>query len=263
MFFERKGGKLLSRLEGLIYAAVSSGYMLFITKWLTKNGDGQLMTSTRFGSMMIDPDGGLTEVIKNVLLDPAYFFSLLIREETLRFFMHMMLPLLFLPFLTKKIRRFWLMVPFIVMNLAIGANYGYAADINFHYVFGTGALLLYMAIINLDDLTAERKNIGAILAGAAAFLFFIGTGTHHLSQRDSYRGGKDIFDEEHEVMSSLPQDSVVCATAFLLPHCCTRDYIYLIDGLDFEADTDRLINPEKYDYIVMQPGGASILIHAR
>ena len=46
-----------------------------------------------------------------------------------------------------------------------------------------------------------------------------------------------------------------CATAFLLPHCCTRDYIYLIDGLDFEADTDRLINPEKYDYIVMQPGG--------
>ncbi|MBP0968269.1 MAG: DUF2079 domain-containing protein [Oscillospiraceae bacterium] len=255
LFFERKGSKLLSRIEGLIYAAVSGGYMLFITNWLTKNGDGQLMTSTRFGSMMIDPDGGLTEVIKNVLLDPAYFFSLLIREETLRFFMHMMLPVLFLPFLTKKIRRFWLMVPFIVMNLAIGANYGYAADINFHYVFGTGALLLYMAIINLDDLTPEHKNTGALLAGAAAFIFFIGTGTQHLSQRDTYRGGKDIFDEEHEAMSSLPQDSVVCATAFLLPHCCTRDYIYLIDGLDFEAETDRLITPEKYDYIVMQPGG--------
>lgn len=255
MFFERKGSKILPRIEGLIYAAVSGSYMLFITKWLTKNGDGQLMTSTRFGSMMINPDGGLTEVIKNVLLDPAYFFSLLIKEETLRFFIHMMLPLLFLPFLTKKIRRFWLMVPFIVMNLAIGANYGYAADINFHYVFGPGALLLYMAIINLDDLTPEHKNTGALLAGATAFLFFIGTGTHHLSQRDTYLSGKDIFDEEHEAMSTLPKDSVVCATAFLLPHCCTRDYIYLIDGLDFEADSDRLITPEKYDYIVMQPGG--------
>ena len=116
--------------------------MLFITNWLTKNGDGQLMTTTRFGPMMIDQSAGLTEVIKNVLLDPIFFFSLLIKEETLRFFLTVMLPLLFLPFLTKKIHRFWLMVPFIVMNLAIGAGYGYAADVNYHYVFGTGALLL-------------------------------------------------------------------------------------------------------------------------
>jgi hypothetical protein len=35
------------------------------------------------------------------------------------------------------------MVPFIVMNLAIGAGYGYAADVNYHYVFGTAALLLF------------------------------------------------------------------------------------------------------------------------
>ena len=53
----------------------------------------------------------------------------------------------------------------------------------------------------------------------------------------------------------MPEDKVVCATAFLLPHCCNRDYVYLIDGLDFETDTDRLINPEKYDLIVVGPNG--------
>ena len=255
MFFDRKGEKLMKRIEGLIYSAVSGGYMLFITKWLTKNGDGQMMTSTRFGNMMINQDGGLTEVIKNVLLDPAYFFSLLIKEETLRFFMQMMLPLLFLPFLTKKIRRFWLMVPFIVMNLAIGAGYGYAADVNFHYVFGTGALLLFMVILNVDDFGGERKATAAILAGSAAFIFFFGTISHQLNQRDSYRNSKEYFDAEHEMLNALPEDKVVGAIAFMLPHCANRDYVYLIDNMDFDSETDQFLNPQKYDLLVLGPNG--------
>ncbi len=255
MFFDRKGEKIMKRIEGLIYAAVSGGYMLFITKWLTKNGDGQMMTSTRFGNMMINYDGGLTEVIKNVLLDPSYFFSLLIKEETMRFFMQMMLPLLFLPFLTKKIHRFWLMVPFIVMNLAIGAGYGYAADVNFHYVFGTGALLLFMVIRNTEDLGEGRKQTAAILAGSAAVIFFFGTISHQLNNRDSYRNNKEFFDAEHEILSNIPEDKVVGAIAFMLPHCANRDYVYLIDNNDFEAGTDIFLNPQKYDLLVLSPNG--------
>lgn len=255
MFFDRKGEKIMKRMEGLIYAAVSGGYMLFITKWLTKNGDGQMMTSTRFGNMMINQDGGLTEVIKNVLLDPSYFFSLLIKEETMRFFMQMMLPLLFLPFLTKKIRRFWLMVPFIVMNLAIGAGYGYAADVNFHYVFGTGALLLFMVIRNVEDLGVERRQTAAILAGSAAVIFFFGTLSQQLNNRDSYRGNQDVFDTEHEMLNDLPDDLVVGAIAFMLPHCANRDYVYLIDNNDFDSETDQFLNPQKYDLLVFGPNG--------
>ncbi|MBR6716963.1 MAG: DUF2079 domain-containing protein [Oscillospiraceae bacterium] len=254
IFFDRKGKKLLERAEGLIMAAVSGGYMLFITNWLTKNGDGQLMTTTRFGPMMIDQSAGLTEVIKNVLLDPIFFFSLLIKEETLRFFLTVMLPLLFLPFLTKKIHRFWLMVPFIVMNLAIGAGYGYAADVNYHYVFGTGALLLYMAIINLDDFEDRNRQSMAILTGSATIMSFFGLLSHQLTNSDCYNGGKEIFDKEVEILETLPKDRVVCATAFLIPHCCNRDYIYLIDKLDFDESTDKLIDPNKYDLIAVPPG---------
>lgn len=254
IFFDRKGKKLLERAEGIIMTVVSGGYMLFITKWLTKNGDGHLMTATRFGNMMIDQEAGLTEVIKNVLLNPTYFFSLLIKEETLRFFLSIMLPLLFLPFLTRKIHRFWLMVPFIVMNLAIGAGYGYAADVNYHYVFGTGALLLYLAIINLDDLEDRNRQSMAILTGSATIMFFFGLLSHQLTNRDCYYGGKEIFDKEVEILETLPKDRVVCATAFLIPHCSNRDYIYLIDRLDFDESTDKLIEPDKYDLIAVPPG---------
>lgn len=255
MFFDRKGEKIMKRMEGLIYAVISGGYMLFITKWLTKNGDGQMMTSTRFGNMMINHDGGLTEVIKNVLLNPSYFFSLLIKEETLRFFISVMLPLLFLPFVTKKIHRFWLMVPFIVMNLAIGAGYGYAADVNFHYVFGTGALLLFMVIRNTEDLGDGRRQTAAILAGSAAMIFFVGLLSHQFNNRDSYSGSKEYFDAEHEMLNALPKDKVVGAIAFMLPHCANRDYVYLIDNNDFEAETDRFLDPQKYDMLVLSPNG--------
>ena len=255
MFFDRKGEKIMKRIEGLIYAVISGGYMLFITKWLTENGDGQMMTSTRFGNMMINHDGGLTEVIKNVLLDPSYFFSLLIKEETLRFFISVMLPMLFLPFVTKKIHRFWLMVPFIVMNLAIGAGYGYAADVNFHYVFGTGALLIFMVIRNTEDLGDGRRQYAAILAGSAAVIFFVGLLSQQLNNRDSYSGSKEYFDAEHEMLNDLPKDKVVGAIAFMLPHCANRDYVYLIDNNDFENETDRFLDPQKYDLLVFGPNG--------
>ena len=107
MFFENK--KSIGRINGIVMALIAGGYMMFITNWLTENGDGQMMTSTRFGLLMIDPNGGLKEVVKNTLANPAYFFSLLVKEHTIKFFIQMMLPLLFLPFFTRKLNRYLLM----------------------------------------------------------------------------------------------------------------------------------------------------------
>ena len=256
MFFELKGDK--KRWHGLLMAVITGAYMMFITAWLTKNGDGATMTATRFGILMINYDGGLKDVVKNVLLDPSYFFSLLVHEDTLNFFLKMMLPLLFIPFLTKKIHRFWLMMPFIVMNLTIGAGYGYAANVDYQYVFGPICLLLYMVVINLEDFGAEKKHDLSIVLGGAAILFFVGLPLYHLDAKENFIASRDGFTAVDECLDRLPEDGRICATPFLLSHCADREEIYLLDNADTnlaeEGRTqDLILEPDRYDFYVFGP----------
>lgn len=256
IFFEMKDDR--KRWQGLTMAGLGGCYITFITKWLTANGDGSTMTTTRFGSMLISPDGGLGEVIRNVLIDPSYFFSLLVRESTLGFFLKVMLPLLFLPFLTKKIHRFWLMVPFIIMNLAIGANYGYAADIDYHYIFGPFCLLLYLTILNLDDISEEKQNDCAVMLGSAALIFFVGLPLHHLDTKESYINSQPGFEAVENALDTIPQDATVCAGAFFVSHCADRDQLYLYDFNDTNHENadrtvDVILEPDRYDFIVFGP----------
>ena len=250
-FFENRDDK--KRWHGLLMTVISGAYMMFITSWLTANGDGSVMTSIRFGNLMINPDGGLTEVIKNVLLDPAYFFSLLIHEDTLQFFLQVMLPLLFLPFCTKKIHRFWLMIPFLIMNMSVGAGYGYAANVGFHYIFGPVCLLIYMAILNMDDIGDGKKQELAIVLGTTAIVFFFGTLSHQYSSLPNYKASKESFQKVDEVLNSIPKDAALAASAFMVSHCWDRDELYLFDFSDCDQDNNRLIDPDRYDFYVFGP----------
>lgn len=250
-FFENKD-TLQQRLHGMIAALVSCGYMVYITDWLMKHGDGQMMTSSRFGHLLLDPEGGFAEVVQNSLSDPAYFFSLLVQEDTLIFLLQIMLPLLFLPFFTKKLHRFLLMLPFVVTNLIIGANYGYAAQIGYQYIFGPVVLLIYMALINVNDLTPRlRRNIPVML-GCAALIFAVGTVSHRIDYVDRYKNDEAYFLQLEATLDAIPMDASIGADAFLVPHVCDRKEVYIFDNGDLNANKTAVLNSDRYDFIVMQ-----------
>ena len=251
LFFEKKGKKF--RWHGLCSTFLSAAYMLLILRWLTANGDGGKMTNIRFGILMIESDRGIGEVIKNVIVDPAYFFSLLIHEDTLNFLLAVMLPLLFLPFITKKLHRFWLMVPFIVMNLVIGAGYGYAANIEYQYIFGPICLLFYMIFLNLDDIGGKPKHDLAILLGAAAILFFVGMPLHYWDNVDSYESNKATYQQLEDVLDTIPEDACVYATPFFVAHIANRDQLYLYDMNDVDQDAGIIKDMDKIDFLVIGP----------
>ncbi len=252
MFFENK--KNIGRINGIIMAVIAGGYMMFITNWLTENGDGQMMTSTRFGFLMIDPNGGLKEVIKNTFADPAYFFSLLVKEHTIKFFIQMMLPLLFLPFFTRKLNRYLLMIPFIIMNLVVGSGYGYAADVGYQYVFGPSCLLLYMCIINLEDMGQARRQEIPILLGSAAIIMTMGTMSHYISYYENYLNTKEYNTSLEEMLDRIPHDAAVACDTWLVPHIANRDEVYLLDNNDYNASENKIVDPERYDFFVIPVG---------
>lgn len=248
MFFEHKGSA--KRMHGIIMALLSMGYMIFITDWLTKNGDGQFMMNTRFSILMIDETGGLAEVVKNVIADPAYLFSLLVRDDTRIFFIQVMAPMMFVPFFTKKLRRYLLMIPFIVMNLVIGAGYGYAANVNFQYIFGPVVMLLYMCILNLDDMSQRSKHDIPVILGTAAMIMTIGTCTQHLGYVEYNKTNKEYLNSVEQMLDDLPLEASIGTDTFLIPHIADHKHAYIFDGYDID-ENGAIINPDKYDFIII------------
>ena len=248
-FFENKGS--FRRIHGIIASVLSGGYMLFITKWLTENGDGKMMTSSRFGHLMIDPEGGILDVVISAFSNPGYLLSQLLQEKTLVFFLQVMIPLLFLPFFTKKIHRYLLMIPFIVMNLIIGSNYGYAANIGFQYIFGPATLMIYMSLINADDMTPKMRKNAAILWGIAAILFFAGTQANDSAYIKQYNDKKDYYIQSEQMLDSIPEDAVIAGNSLIISHLCDRDEVYIFDYNDMNPEKTQIINPQRYDFIVL------------
>lgn len=248
LFFDEK--KSIHRMHGVIMSLFAGAYMLFITNWLSNHGDGQMMMDTRFGLLMVDHNGGLAEVVKNALLNPAYLFSLLIQEQTITFFLQVMLPFLFIPFFTRKIRRYLLMVPFIVMNLIIGAGYGYAANVGFQYLFGPVCLLFYMVVINVDDMgQKQRQNIPVVL-GAAAMILTFSNNSPKWSSYVVYNAQKEYFDVLDEMVKSIPSDASVGTDTFMVPHAALRDEVHVFDGNDWSED-GTINNKEDFDFLVI------------
>lgn len=248
-FFENKG--TLKRIHGVVAAFLSGAYMIFITRWLTENGDGQTMTSSRFGHLLANPEGGIVDVVISAFSNPGYLLSQLIHEKTLVFFLQVMIPMLFLPFFTKKVHRYLLMIPFIVMNLIIGVNYGYAANIGFQYIFGPATLMLFMSLINVHDMTPQmRKNI-PILWSIATVLFFAGMQADDAAYIRQYTEKKDYYIQSEQMLDSIPEDAVIAGNALIISHVCDRDEVYIFDYNDLNSEKTELINPERYDFIAL------------
>lgn len=248
-FFDCKG---ISRIHGIIASVLSGGYMMFITSWLTSHGDGQMMTSSRFGHLLITPDGGLVDVVKNSLMNPGYLISMLVNDETFTFFIQVMLPLLFLPLLTKKIHRLLLIVPFIITNLVIGTGYGYASNIDYQYIFGPGTLLIFMAMINLDDFTPKMKKDFSVLVGSAALIMSMGTMSHHMNKISDYEKNAAYFQSLEATLDELPRDAVIGGDPFLIPHIADYKEVYIFDFNDVNQDLGILTEPYRYDFIVLK-----------
>ena len=248
-FFEHKG---FARLHGLLTAVLSGGYMMFITSWLTAHGDGQMMTSSRFGHMIINADGGLVEVVKNSLMNPGYLLSMLVNKETFAFFIQVLLPLLFMPLLTKKIHRLILIIPFIITNLVIGTGYGYASNIEYQYIFGPGTLLIFMSVINVSDFTPRMKKDLSVILGSAALIMSMATVSHQLNKIEDYNKNSYYLQSLEATLDNLPEDAVIGGDPFLIPHIADYKEVYIFDFNDVNKEENYLTEPYRYDFIVLK-----------
>lgn len=260
---EEKGWK---RLHGFAVLVISGVYFVLISNWLKEYGDGEMMASTRFGNLTLEAGDSFFSIIKNVLTNPAYFFSLFIRENSLVFFLEIMLPLMFLPFMTKKLHRYLLMIPFIIMNLVIGTSYGYAAGVGYQYIYGPSCLLIYLALLNADDITYQKRNTVIAMASVASLISSLCFVSSKMGFVETYQSRPEYYRNLEACLDDVPRDASVITNTWFLPHIADRERVYVFDRNDFETNPEingeedfeksvtGLKKMERYDFYVLSRG---------
>ena len=149
----------------------------------------------------------------------------------------MFAPLGFLPMASKKASKIILFIPVILINLA--SNYQYQYSIFFQYVFGSIAILFYLAVVNYSELSEKTRRFMAYLAIGMAVVVSPACALSKQYYFDVYKAEKADNQKLDEVMASIPKDATVTASTFFLPHLSDRDFIYEYGTV--EKTTDYVI----------------------
>lgn len=248
LYFLLTGKRKWSAL-GILCLAISA--FVLITQLMGLFGEG-VMSDSRYGDYIYD-GGGLFTVIKACLQNPAYVVRQIFREEKLLFILQMLVPLAFLPLLSRSPARLVLLIPFLLVNLM--TSYVYQYDVGFQYVYGSGALLFFLAIVNAAELDRHRARL-LLCALLCSLLVFSGGAAHRIGFIHQHSATESIRKEMDTALALIPEDASVAASTFLVSNLSARDEIYELESTKHAAECEYIvidlrfasnIKPSKYE----------------
>lgn len=218
-------------------------YFIAVTACLSYCGDG-VMTG-RYDNYIYD-DSGLFAVIKSAVMNPIYAVQQCLTETKIKYILQMLLPLMFMPLHTKKASRLILLLPFILVNIM--TNYTYQYDIYYQYGFGSGAILIYLTVINYADMGRKRGKL-LLCAALCSCVVFLGTFGSRLNYYGYYR--QTAFEREtiDAALSLIPENVSVSCCTFILPNLYYVKELYQLETTEHKTDyyiLDLRVENEKY-----------------
>ena len=207
---------------GMLAAALI--WFFAVTGFLAAYGDGVM--TYRYDNFIYDGSGSLLTVVKSVLLEPMKALFECVDPEKLAFIGFTMLPLLGLPFFTRRFERYLLFIPYVLINLM--SDYRYQHDIFFQYTFGATAFLFYMAVLNLADMKLPLHRLAA-LAGALVLTigaFFQQVYPVGIRYPQQYKEYEDYYTYVRQTLDLIPKDASLATTTYYTTYLCDRDALY-------------------------------------
>lgn len=254
--------------KSIVVFVISIIYFVIVSYFMSKYGLG--IMDSRYDNFIYDGSGSLVTVIKAVILNPIYAIYESFDEEKIQFLLQMLVPLAFMPLMSKKPSRIVLFIPFILLNLM--SDYPYQHDINFQYTYGSAAFLFYLMIMNYSDMKPGfRSKVLAVTAVSSVIMFMCNT-YYRLDNIENYKADRDRGTIEiiNDALKLVPKDASVVATTFMVPslydHKEVYDYGYTshIDNVEYivfdlrygsdDYNLDNYINNPIYEIVTDQPG---------
>lgn len=208
----------------LFFAAVAA--FGAATWYLSKFGDGIL--SSRFDNLLYEPGGSMLQIIKTVLVHPAYALRECFTVEKLQYLLLMLLPFGGLLVCKTPPARYLLLGPMLLLNVM--PDYEYLHTIHFQYNFGTTVLLFYFAILQLAGLDQRRQRAQALSAVLLSGLLFAGTKAGSGWYLEDYLRNRKTYQQMEADLDRIPTDASVTASTYLVAHLYEHEELYQTDS---------------------------------
>lgn len=238
--------KRVKRVNSVMLLIAGASGFIAVTSLVEAIGEG--IKVSRYQIYLNAGQDSLTDVVMNVIRNPAFFFSRLLNETKLLFLVQMLVPLLFLPVKTRKLSDWMLFAPMVLVNLA--SDYAYQADLNFQYVFGSGVLMVFLFAKNIRYVKGKAKL--AATAAMAAAIILSGVVTEKYESIERFYLNYESITATDQTLAEIPRDAVIFSTTYFTPHLADCENLYMYP---FVYSADKDIVP---DYVVLDNRGGVV-----
>jgi uncharacterized membrane protein len=226
---------LLSRREpkyAFVCIGISVVWMACSLYYLSLHGQG-LMT-VHYGNLVNDTDHGFISILTTLIVNPAYLFDQMLNNDKVQFLLTVFLPVTILPFATKKVSRYVLLIPFVFINLL--PSYIYQHSVFYQYVFAPYLFILYLSLLNLADCKQNPRRTLIVICAVCTCLSFVSQITQKNYYLPTFQSETSVRANLADMAQSIPNDASVAASTFLVPQLAERERIYMLDASILEED---------------------------
>lgn len=208
--------------------AVIFGAACAVCAYLNNSGLG--IMEWRYKDYMYRGGALITSIVVTAFTNPGYILSNLFTGEKLTFTVQTLGVLGGISLVSRKIARYILLIPFVLVNLM--PTYQYQHSIYFQYVFGSCVLVIWLFIMNMSELSYNRARCFTVFSLIACAVMFMSTMTGYWS---------NFYDNDYEahgaVISYLEQlpdnaNESITANTFFIPPLYKQKELYTINDRD-------------------------------
>ncbi len=219
--------KKIRKLGAVIFVAACV-YFFAVCAYLNNNGLG--IMDWRYKDYMYSGGALITSIVVTAFTNPGYILSNLFTGEKLNFTVQTLGVLGFVPLVSRKLARYILLIPFVLVNLM--PEYVYQHSIFFQYVFGSCTLLIWLFIMNLSELSYNKARCFTVFSLIACAVMFAST----LSglTNNFYIYDKETKSAVIEYLEQLPdnENESITANTFFIPALYKQKELYTINDRD-------------------------------
>lgn len=221
-----------TRALGAVIFGAACVYFFAVCAYLNYNGLG--IMQWRYKDYMYSGGALITSIVVTAFTNPGYILSNLFTSDKLNFTVQTLGVLGGIPLVSKKLARYILLIPFVLVNLM--PEYVYQHSIYFQYVFGSCALIIWLFIMNISELSYNRARCFTVFSFIACAVMFMSTMTGYWN---------NFYDNDYEahgaVISYLEQlpdnaNESITANTFFIPPLYKQKELYTINDRDVPTD---------------------------
>ena len=229
--------------RGAVMLGMAIVYFIIAQQIVAAAGEGVMMS--RLSDYFINGQSTFGSVFKAVFLDVGFLLKQMFIPEKIPFILWMFAPVLFAPFMTKKISSLILLFPIIPINLMQSWKYQY--DVDYQYTYGVAALVIISAIFVIAQLKTNKKRVVVLTSLCMCPIMSVALVFPKMNNCKSYmKSTEGTRQQVDALIDSVPTDATVTAAHSLVPHLYKVEWLYTMPDYystkrDKPVDTDYFV----------------------